>query len=177
MSRVRDYHRHPHISIRPKASNTIVKSLTSRLLQNWGEGGSTERLYKPPMNPYVVSSCLRASLRFSYATHVFAYVADSQHVELARRLRVGIWSVSPQQLLTRAPFLMQPPELFKMMYPEEEDCEELPSSSSFSGLALCSYCKSRNGFCGSDIHLEGKRAAELSELTRLRTPAYAPEPL
>ena len=62
-------------------------------------------------------------------------------------------------------FLMQPPELFKMMHPEEEDDEELPSSS-FSGLALCSYCKSRNGLCGSDIHLEGKRAAELSELTR-----------
>ena len=117
------------------------------------------------MNPYVVSSCLRASLRFSYATHVFAYAADSEHVELARRLRVGVWSVSAQELLTRAPFLMQPPELLKMMYPEEEDDEELPSSS-FSGLALCSYCKSRNGLCGSDIHLEGKRAAELSELTR-----------
>ena len=32
---------------------------------------TSERLYKPPMNPYVVSSCLRASLRFPYATHVF----------------------------------------------------------------------------------------------------------
>ena len=78
-----------------------------RIPDAWGSKGRNsqdERLYKLPMNPYVVSSCLRASLRFSYATHVFAYKADSEHVELARRLRVGAWSVSAQELLTRAPF-------------------------------------------------------------------------
>ena len=67
--------------------------------------------------------------------------------------RQGVWVLvghrpslggTTPELLTRAPFLMQPPELFKMMYSEEENDEELPLSS-FSGLALCSYCKSRNG--------------------------------
>ena len=75
-----------------------------------------ERLYKPPMNPYVVSSCLRASLRFPYATHVLAYAAVKQHVKLTHRLRVGVLSVSPQELLTRASFPVQPPELLKMMW-------------------------------------------------------------
>ena len=74
-----------------------------------------ERLYKPPMNPYVVSSCLCASLRFPYATHVLAYAAVSEHVKLTHGLRVGVLSVSPQELLTRAPFLMQTPELFKTL--------------------------------------------------------------
>ena len=75
-----------------------------------------ERLYKPAMNPYVVSSCLRASLRFPYATHVLAYAAVKQHVKLTHRLRVGVLSVSPQELLTRASFPVQPPELLKMMW-------------------------------------------------------------
>ena len=74
-----------------------------------------ERLYKPPMNPYVVSSCLRASLRFPYATHVLAYAAVRQHVELTHRLRVSVLSNSPQELLTRASFPVQP-ELLKMMW-------------------------------------------------------------
>ena len=68
------------------------------------------------MNPYVASSCLRASLRFPYATHVLAYAAVRQHVKLTHRLRVGVLSVSPQELLTRASFPVQPPELLKMMW-------------------------------------------------------------
>ena len=76
---------------------------------------TNERLYKPPMNPYVVSSCLRASLRFPYATHVLAYAAVSEHVKLTHGLRVNVLSVSPQELLTRPPFLMQTPELFKTL--------------------------------------------------------------
>ena len=82
----------------------------------WNLWSLTERLYKPPMNPYVVSSCLRASLGFPCATHGLAYAADSKQVKLTHRLRVGVVSVSPQELLTRAPFLVQPPELFKMMW-------------------------------------------------------------
>ena len=68
-------------------------------------------------------------------------------------------SVSPQELLTRAPFLTQPPDPLKMMYSEEEDDEE-PPSSSFSGLALLFL------LLGSGIRLEGWRAAGLSGLTR-----------
>ena len=68
------------------------------------------------MNPYVVSSCLRASLRFPYATRVSPYAAVSAHVKLTHGLRVHVLSVSPQELLARAPFLMQPPELLKMMW-------------------------------------------------------------
>ena len=67
------------------------------------------------MNPYVVSSCFRASLRFPYATHVLTYAAVSEHVKLTHGLRVGVLSVSPQELLTRAPFLMQTPVLFKTL--------------------------------------------------------------
>ena len=37
-------------------------------------------------------------------------------VKLTHGLRVGVLSVSPQELLARAPFLMQPLELFKMMW-------------------------------------------------------------
>ena len=65
-------------------------------------GGSLkpfERLYKPPMNTYVVSSCLRASLRFPYAIHVLAYPAVSEHVKLTHRLRVGVLSVSLKNCL------------------------------------------------------------------------------
>ena len=72
------------------------------------------------MNPNnVVSSCLRASLCFPYATHVLAYAAVSEHVKLTHGLRVGVLSVSPQELLTRAPLLMQTPELMTKNYPHE----------------------------------------------------------
>ena len=46
---------------------------------------TAERLYKPPMNPYAVACCLRASLRFPCATHVLAYAAVSEHVKLTHR--------------------------------------------------------------------------------------------
>ena len=84
-----------------------------------GQTRSNERLYKPPMNPCVVSSCLRASLCFPYATHVLAYAAVSEHVKLTHGLRVGVLSVSPHELLTRAPLLMQTPELMTKNYPHE----------------------------------------------------------
>ena len=147
-----------------KSDRSAIQAETAKS----GAGGSlnslNELLYKPPMNPYVVSSCLRASLRFPYATHVLAYAADSGHVKLTHRLRVGVLSVSPQELLTRAPFLMQPPELFKMTYSEEEDDENYLRVS--ASWCRCSSCKSRNGVCGSGIHLEGWRAAAPSERLR-----------
>ena len=90
------------------------KTRRTRHCHTLSQQSPNERLYKPPMNPYVVSSCLRASLRFPYATHVLAYAAVSKHVKLTHGLR-GVLSVSPQELLTRAPFLMQTPELFKTL--------------------------------------------------------------
>ena len=41
------------------------------------------------MNPYVVSGCFRASLRFPYANGL-ACAAASKHVELTHRLRIGV---------------------------------------------------------------------------------------
>ena len=86
------------------------------------------------MNPYVVSSCLRASLRFPYATHVLAYAAVSEHVKLTHGLRVGVLSVSPQELLTRAPFLMQTPELFKTL--RKKMTKNYPHESQRLGIVI-----------------------------------------
>ena len=127
---------------------------------------ANEQLYKPPMNPCVVSSCLRTSLRFPYATPalaVLAYAAVSEHVKLTHRLGVGVLSASPQEFLTRAPFLMQQNDVDDS---EEEDDEELPSRLS-AAWRCCSYCRSRNMFCSSGIHREGWRAAELGELMQI----------
>ena len=107
------------------------------------------------MNPYVVSSCLRASLRFPYATHVLAYAAVRQHVKLTHRLRVGVLSVSPQELLTRASFPVQPPELLKMMLMcVEEMTKNYARELQQLGVVVFA-ANQETGFCGSGIHHEG----------------------
>ena len=115
---------------------------------------TNEPLYKPPMNPCVVSSCLRASLRFPYATHVSAYAAVSEHVKLTHRLRVSDLSVSPQE--------------WHVDDSEEEDEEELPSrvSAAFSLQVKKRVTRQRHpsrGLAGS----RAKRAC--ANLTRLLT--------
>ena len=113
-----------------------------------------ERLYKPPMNTYVVSSCLRASLRFPYAIHVLAYAAVSEHVKLTHRLRVGVLSVSPQEVLTRAPCLTQPPELFKMTWTtlRKKITKSYPHEFQRLGVVVL---RSRNILLGGGIRREG----------------------
>ena len=50
---------------------------------------------------------LTRELALSLRDPCLAYAAVSEHVKLTHGLRVGVLSVSPQELLTQAPLLMQ----------------------------------------------------------------------
>ena len=68
------HHKQPHTHTHERTNNheRPQQNQYTRQHCNQCQHQSIERLYKPPMNPYVVSSCLRASLRFPCATHVSA---------------------------------------------------------------------------------------------------------
>ena len=110
--------------------------LQKRNLRNPGK--PIERLYKPPMNTSI---------------HDLAYAAVSEHVKLTHRLRVGVLSASPQELLTRAPCLMQSPELFKMTWATlRKMTKSYPREFQRLGVVVL---RSRNILCSSGIRREG----------------------
>ena len=77
----------------------------------------------------MVSGCLRASLRFPYATHVLAYAADSEHDKLTRRLRVARFERFPSRIAYAGYFSHVAAKTAQDDLDDsaEDDDEELPS--------------------------------------------------